>query len=70
MKKTGSSDDQKFVCSDNRGQNIWKKIEKSSKTRQDKKGLIYTFACFLTATAKLEFMEERDWALGYVSAQI
>ena len=31
----------------NPGQNIWNKIEKSSKTGQDKKSLISTFACFL-----------------------
>ena len=37
----------------NPGQNIWSKIEKSSKTGQDKKSLISTFACFLTATAKV-----------------
>ena len=30
----------------NPGQNIWNKIEKSSKTGQDKKSLISTFACF------------------------
>ena len=34
-------------------QNIWNKLEKSSKTGQDKKSLISTFACFLTATAKV-----------------
>ena len=33
-------------------QNILNKLEKSSKTGQDKKNLISTFACFLTATAK------------------
>ena len=32
-------------------QNIWNKIEKSSKSRQGKKILISTFACFLTAIA-------------------
>ena len=37
----------------NPGQNIWNKIKKSSKTGQDKKSLISTFACFLTATAKV-----------------
>ena len=37
----------------NPGQNICNKIEKSSKTGQDKKSLIYTFACFLTASAKV-----------------
>ena len=36
----------------NPGQNIWNKIEKPSKTGEDKKSLISTFACFLTATAK------------------
>ena len=34
-------------------QNIWNKIEKSSKTGQDKKSLISTFVCFLTATTKV-----------------
>ena len=38
---------------DNPGQNIWNEIEKSSKTGQDKKSLITTFACFLTAIAKV-----------------
>ena len=32
-------------------QNIWNKLEKFSKTGQDKKSFISTFACFLTATA-------------------
>ena len=43
----------------NPGQNIWNKIDKSSKTGQDKKSLISTFACFLTATAKVSFLEGR-----------
>ena len=34
-------------------QNMWNKLEKFSKTRQDKKSLISTFACRLTATAKV-----------------
>ena len=34
-------------------QDIWNKLKKSSKTGQDKKSLISTFACFLTATAKV-----------------
>ena len=34
-------------------QNIWNKLEKSSKIGQDKKSLISTFGCFLTATAKV-----------------
>ena len=37
----------------NPGQNIWNKLEKSSKTGQDEKSLISTFVCFLTATAKV-----------------
>ena len=39
--------------SSNPMQNIWNKLEKSSRTGQDKKSLISTFACFLTATAKV-----------------
>ena len=35
----------------NPGQNICNRMEKSSKTGQDKESLISTFACFLTATA-------------------
>ena len=42
-----------FAITCNPGQNVWNKIEKSSKTGQDKKSLISTFACFLTATAKV-----------------
>ena len=37
----------------NPGQNIWNKIEKSSKTGQKKKILMTTVACFLTVIAKL-----------------
>ena len=33
--------------------NIQNKIEKSSKTAQDKKSLASTFACFFTALAKI-----------------
>ena len=43
----------KFACSDNPGENIWRKIEKSSKISQGKKILISTFAYFLTAIAKV-----------------
>ena len=32
----------------NSGQNIWNRLEKSSKTGQDKRTLISTFTCFLT----------------------
>ena len=44
----------------NPGQNIWNKIEKSSKTGQDKKSLISTFACFLTATTGIWFLGGGD----------
>ena len=37
----------------NLGKNIWKKIEKSGKTGQDKKILVSTFACFVTAIVKV-----------------
>ena len=56
-KKTVSSYDQRFVWSDNPGQNISNKIEKSSKTGQDKKSLISTFAYFLTANAQVPFAQ-------------
>ena len=45
--------DQNFVCSGNPGQNIWKKMEKSSKTGQETKSLVSTVGCFLTAIAKV-----------------
>ena len=59
MKKAGLSYEQKFLSSDNPAQNIWNKIEKSSKTGEEKKSLISAFACFLTATAKVEFVQVR-----------
>ena len=34
-------------------QKFWNKLEKFSKTGQEKKSLISTFACFLTAIAKV-----------------
>ena len=34
-------------------------MEKSSKTKQDKKSFISTSACFLTAIAKVQFLERR-----------
>ena len=42
-----------LVIDYNPGQNIWNKIEKSSKTGQGRKSLIYTFPWFLTATDKV-----------------
>ena len=41
-----------MVCY-NPWQNIWDKTEESSETVQDKKVLISTFSCFLTAIAKV-----------------
>ena len=37
----------------NPGQNIWNKMEGSSKTGQEKKSLASVFACFLTAIGKV-----------------
>ena len=59
LKETWSSYDQKFACSDNPGQNIWNKIEKSCKIGYYKKGLISAFVCFLTAIAKVSILERR-----------
>ena len=53
------SSDQKLVCPDNPGQNIWNKIEKSSKIEKDKKNLITIFACFLTANCQSLISGER-----------
>ena len=54
LKETRPSYDQKLASLDNPRQNIWNKIEKSSKIGQDKKCLMSTFAClFLTAIAKV-----------------
>ena len=35
------------------GRNIWNKAEKSGNIKQDKKNLISTFACYLTAIAQI-----------------
>ena len=53
LKETGPSQDQKLVFSRKPRQNIWNKIEKSSKAGQLKKSLLSTFACFWTAIAKV-----------------
>ena len=42
-----------FLRNYNHGQNIWHEIDKPNKTGQKKKSLISTFACFLTAIAKV-----------------
>ena len=42
-----------FVCFYNPGQNIWHKVEKSSKVGQDFKSLLSNFACFLRAIVKV-----------------
>ena len=44
-------------------------MEKSSKTGQEKKGMVSTFKCFLTAIAKFNF-SKGDLSLPYVSTQI
>ena len=52
-KGTGLSWNQKLACSVNSGQNIWNNIVKSNETGHEKKSLISTFSCFLTAIAKV-----------------
>ena len=45
----------RFICY-NPGENIWSKVKKSSKIgygKKNKKSLISTFACFLTAIARI-----------------
>ena len=57
-----------WFLSYNPGQSIWNKIEKSSKTRQEKRFDIY-FCVFWLLLPKFNFWKG-DWALGYVSNQI
>ena len=59
LKETELSYDQKCACLDNPRQNIWNKIEKSSKIGPGKKSLISTFAYFLTAITKVQFLDGR-----------
>ena len=39
---------------------IWNKIEKSCKNGEDKKSLIFTFGCFLTAIAIDLYISNED----------
>ena len=48
-----------FGIAYNLGQNIWNKMEKSSKTGQEKKSMVSILTCFLTAFAKVYFLEGR-----------
>ena len=52
LKEIWSSSDQKCACSDNPGQNICNKIEKSSKIALDKESLLSTFSFFFAFPAK------------------
>ena len=47
------------LCSDSPGQNIWNKIEKSSKNGQKKNSLIFPFAFFLLLLPKFNFWNQR-----------
>ena len=53
LKKTAPSKDQNFGSSDNHGKSIWYEIDKANKTGKKGKSLLSTFACFLTAIAKV-----------------
>ena len=46
-----------FLGNYNAGQNIWKKLQKSKKIRQEQKTLIFARELFLTAVAKKSFLE-------------
>ena len=69
LKETGSNHDQKFICSYKSRQNIWNKIEKSSKIGQSKKDLIFTLACFWLNSPKFSFLKGDYTILGYISFQ-
>ena len=47
--------DQTFACSDNPGQNIWNKMEKSNKTGMAKKNLITLLRVFELLLSKFNF---------------
>ena len=64
MKETGPSYEQTFTCSDNRGQNVWSKIEKSSKIEQN------NFFSILGQLFSKFIFWKGDWGLGYVCIQI
>ena len=46
---------QKFVYTDNHGQNLWNKVKKSNKAEQEQKTLITASVQFLTAVTKVLF---------------
>ena len=46
---------QKFVYTDNHGQNIWNKVKKSNKAEQEQKILITASVQFLTAITEVLF---------------
>ena len=48
-----------FGIAYNLGQNIWNKMEKSSKSGQEKKSLVSVLTCFLTAIAKIYLVAGR-----------
>ena len=59
LKEIEPNYDQKINYSDNSGQNIGIKIEKVSKIGHEKKNLLSTFACFLSAIAYVWLFEVR-----------
>ena len=59
LNKSGPSEDENFVRSDNPGQTIWNKIDKSSKTREGKDKFRVYFCVFFIAIAKVYFLQER-----------
>ena len=69
LTKPGTSSDEQFACSENPGQIIWNKIEKSGKTGQNKKVWYLLFHVFLLLLPKFSFLKG-DGALGSVSIRI
>lgn len=49
MTDTEISYQQKFICKDNRGRNLWKRVKRLSKTGQEQKTLITVSADFSTS---------------------
>ena len=48
-----------FVSKDNIGENIWQKLDKSRKIRQEQKSLPSVFALIRTTIAKKLFLERK-----------
>ena len=54
------------VSKDNTGENIWQKLDKSRKIRQEQKSLPSVFALIWTTIAKKTYFWRENWLRDYV----